>query len=177
MIRRSEYELVIIAHPQLGSDEEGLPALMTRVQGWIEGAGGELTYDDLWGRRRLAYPIRKQTEGSYMLLRAWLPHQAIVELERELALADDILRYLLVRAETPPPPKRTVPPKPAEATVPEPAEESESEPETEGAAAAEAEVDAETAAEGDAEVNDGDHDDDDVSVEGADEGEDEAEEE
>ena len=127
MVRRSEYELVIIAHPQLGDDEEGLPALMARVQGWIEAVGGELTYSDVWGRRRLAYPILKQTEGSYVLLRTWLPHEAIVALERELKLADDILRYLLVRAETP------LPAKPAESSKPAQASglSDESEPELE----------------------------------------------
>jgi len=101
MTQPREYELVFIAHPEL-DDGEGVPALTAKVRGWIEGAGGEVTHTALWGRRKLAYPIRKQLEGSYVLMRALLPRQALGELERELKLSEQILRYLLVRAETPP---------------------------------------------------------------------------
>ena len=102
MEKGNEYELVFIAHPDL--DEEGVTSITEKAQSWIDAAGGEVTYTDLWGRRKLAYPVRKQTEGSYVLLRALLPPQAITELERELKLMDGILRHLVVRAETPLPP-------------------------------------------------------------------------
>jgi len=99
MTRYSEYELVFIAHPDL--DEEGVAALTAQVRGWIEAAGGEVIHTTQWGRRKLAYPIRKQTEGSYVLMWASMPRQAIRGLERELKLAENVLRHLLVRAETP----------------------------------------------------------------------------
>jgi len=129
MVKYSEYELVFIAHPELEDEEEGVPALTAKVQEWIEAVGGEVALTDVWGRRRLAYPIRKQTEGTYVLVRASLPRQALVELERELKLSEHILRYLLVRAETPLP--ATPPAKVEPATVPQPSVEPESEPETE----------------------------------------------
>ena len=133
MTKRNEYELTSIAHPEL--DEEGVTALTARVQEWIEAAGGEVIHTHIWGRRRLAYPIRKQTEGSYVVLRASLPPQAIKELERELKLAEHILRYLLVRAETPLPATPPAPSKPIAAPKlsgePEPKSESESELEPE----------------------------------------------
>lgn len=99
MTRYGEYELIFIAHPDL--DEEGVATLTDQVRGWIEAAGGEVIHTAQWGRRKLAYPIRKQIEGSYVLMWASLPRQAIRGLERELRLAESVLRYLLVRAETP----------------------------------------------------------------------------
>ena len=106
MNKRREYELIFIVHPEL--DEEGVASLTEKVKSWIDAAGGEVTHTDLWGRRKLAYPIRKQTEGSYVLLRALLPPQTTTELERELKLMEGVLRYLLVRAETPLPPSETL---------------------------------------------------------------------
>jgi small subunit ribosomal protein S6 len=100
MIRHSEYELVFIAHPGLDREEQ-VPALISRVQEIVEAVGGQVAHTDIWGRRRLAFPIRKQKEGTYVLLRVILPRQAIKELERVLKLSEDILRYLVVRAETP----------------------------------------------------------------------------
>jgi small subunit ribosomal protein S6 len=139
MVKHSEYELVFIAHPELEDEEEGVLALTAKVQEWIEAVGGEVALTDVWGRRRLAYPIRKQTEGTYVLVRASLPRQALVELERELKLSEHILRYLLVRAETPlpaTPPAKVEPatvPQPSVEPEPEPGPESEPEPETESA--------------------------------------------
>jgi len=99
MTKRNEYELVFIAHPEL--DEEGVTELTAKVSGWIEAADGQVTHTIPWGRRRLAYPIRKQTEGSYVLLRVFLTPEAIGQLERELKLSESVLRYQLVRAEKP----------------------------------------------------------------------------
>jgi small subunit ribosomal protein S6 len=136
MVKRSEYELIFIAHPEQ-DEEEGVPALTAQVQEWIEAVGGEVTYTDIWGRRKLAYPIRKLLEGSYVLLRATLPRQTLQDLERELKLSDRILRYLLVRAETPLPAKRPSSPKPTPAVQPpveaEPEPDAQPEPELETA--------------------------------------------
>jgi small subunit ribosomal protein S6 len=148
MVKRSEYELVFIAHPQLDG-EEGVPALTAQVQAWIEGIDGEITHVDIWGRRRLAYPIRKQKEGTYVLLRAIMPRQALGELERQLKLSEDVIRYLLVRAETPLPPARTASAKPAPAARPavetqeSEAEEAKDEEEAEPVEEAETEIEAE----------------------------------
>jgi small subunit ribosomal protein S6 len=50
-----------------------------------------------WGRRKLAYPVRKVREGQYVLLRTQLQQQAIGELERNLKLNENVIRHLLVR--------------------------------------------------------------------------------
>jgi small subunit ribosomal protein S6 len=121
MIRRTEYELMLIAHPDLNRDE-GVPALVAKVQGWIEGVDGEVTYSDIWGRRRLAYQVLKHREGTYVLMRAIIPRESILELERELKLEEEIIRYLITRAETP------LPPRPQPRPRPVPAEERQAPP-------------------------------------------------
>lgn len=93
------YELVFIADP--GLDEDGLNALSDRVQQMITTNGGEIVKVEKMGRRRLAYPIAKRHEGLYVLMHARLDRPAMQELERSLKLAEEVLRYLLVRVEEP----------------------------------------------------------------------------
>ena len=62
-------------------------------------AGGTITQTNVWGRRRLAYPINNLTEGQYVLFLAQLPAQALAGLEREFRLSEEILRFLIVRVE------------------------------------------------------------------------------
>ncbi len=89
-----EYELVFIAHPDL--DETAFTALVEKVQGWITEAGGSISKVDVWGKRKLAYPIRKQREGQYVLLEAQMPAEFCKELERNMRFVEPIMRYLLV---------------------------------------------------------------------------------
>jgi small subunit ribosomal protein S6 len=89
-----EYELVFIAHPDL--DENGLTDLINKVQGWITENGGELLKTDLWGKRKLAYPIRKQREGQYVLLHFKMAASFGVTLERNLRFTEPVMRFLLV---------------------------------------------------------------------------------
>ena len=63
-----DYELIYIVHPEL--DETAVKELTTKIQGWITDAGGSISKLDFWGKRRLAYPIRKQIEGQYVFIRA-----------------------------------------------------------------------------------------------------------
>jgi len=91
------YELVFIAQPDL--DEEGLTALVKRVQQIMTDGGGEIVMTEDMGRRRLAYPIAHRTEGHYVLIQAALEQPTIAALERDLTLSEDVLRHLLVRVE------------------------------------------------------------------------------
>ena len=87
------YELVFIVHPDL--DESAFKELVEKVKGWITEDGGQVTKLDLWGKRRLAYPIRKQKEGQYVLMQTTYPPAAGVKLERNLRLTEPILRFLI----------------------------------------------------------------------------------
>jgi small subunit ribosomal protein S6 len=93
------YELAYIAHPEL--DEQALEALDERVRGWIEAAGGKIEKIDRWGKRKLAYPINKQSDGYYYILTVDLPPQAGAAIEQDLRLTEPIMRYLLTLQESP----------------------------------------------------------------------------
>jgi small subunit ribosomal protein S6 len=109
--RRREYELMFIISP-LVNTEEDINANIDRVQQTITSLGGEVTsveHSAPWGRRKLAYPIRKYaegeasrrsfTEGHYVLCYFNLPTTQLPEVERTLKLNDAILRYMLLLVE------------------------------------------------------------------------------
>jgi small subunit ribosomal protein S6 len=91
------YELVFIVHPEV--DEDGLTAVTEKVEGLIKRNGGKVTRIEPWGLRRLAYPIQKQWDGQYVLMRLELESQSVVGLERDLGLTEQIMRHLVVRVE------------------------------------------------------------------------------
>lgn len=92
-----EYELVFIVHPDL--DETATNDVVERVKGWITDAGGTIDEIDPWGNRKLAYPIRKQTEGQYYLMKIHLSSSDISELERNLRFVEPVLRFLITTVE------------------------------------------------------------------------------
>jgi len=92
------YELIYIIRPTL--DEQTLATVKEKVEKHITGANGEITHRDDWGKRRLAYPIQKFTEGFYTVLQFNFPPAAVRDLERFLQLTEEVLRYLVTRVET-----------------------------------------------------------------------------
>jgi small subunit ribosomal protein S6 len=91
------YEVAFIAHPEL--DEASLNALVEKAKGWVSAAGGQVTQVDLWGRRRLAYPIRKQREGQYVLMQTQMTAVATHDVERSLRLTEQVMRFQIVRTD------------------------------------------------------------------------------
>lgn len=89
-----EYEMVFIVHPDL--EEEAFNEVLDKVKGWVTDAGGQVTKVDLWGRRRLAYPIRKQIEGQYVLLHLSMSPQTGNDLERNLRFLEPVMRFLII---------------------------------------------------------------------------------
>jgi len=87
------YELVFIVHPDL--DDSALKELVDRVKGWITDAGGQVANVDLWGKRKLAYRLRKQSEGQYVLMKTQMAPSFCIQLERNLRLQEPVLRFLL----------------------------------------------------------------------------------
>jgi len=86
-----------IAQPEL--DEEGMAALNAKIADVINGTGGEVLSTEVLGRRRLAFPIRKKTDGVYVLTYAKLDTPGIAELEHRLRLTEEVIRFLLVRPD------------------------------------------------------------------------------
>ena len=92
-----QYELVFIIRPDL--DEEGHDGVVEQVAQTLVSLGGEVTATDPWGKRKLAYPIRKQAEGYYVRMEIEFPKDSIRELDRSLRLTEPVLRHLVVRMD------------------------------------------------------------------------------
>ena len=98
MASQNEYEMVFILHPSTPEDQ--LSAQIDKVKEYVTVGGGEVTSVESgapWGRRRLAYTVKKVNEGYYSLMRMTLPASALPELERNLKLMESLLRYMIVR--------------------------------------------------------------------------------
>lgn len=102
-----KYELMTILHPEIA--EEALPGELERISGFIAGVGGEMIetlQDSPWGRRRLAYPIRSGgrdvRDGYYTVWRFSVAPDRVDDLERDLKLDAQLIRYLVVSWEPKP---------------------------------------------------------------------------
>jgi small subunit ribosomal protein S6 len=91
------YELTYIVHPEVDGDD--LTAVGERINALVERDGGKIVQTESWGLRRLAYPVQKQWEGQYVLMRLELEPQSVSALERGLGLIEPIMRHLIVRIE------------------------------------------------------------------------------
>ena len=89
-----DYELVFIIHPDL--DEAATIEAVEKVKGWIKEAGGVITKEDPWGKRKLAYPILKQNNGQYFLFNIQVAPSFLTELERNLRFLEPVMRFLVV---------------------------------------------------------------------------------
>ncbi len=93
----NRYELGIVARPNLSEAE--LNALMEKMKNLIAEQGGEMEAVNLWGKRRLAYPVEKHHEGYYMFFRFLLSPTRVEEVSRVTRLTEEVLRYILVKEE------------------------------------------------------------------------------
>jgi small subunit ribosomal protein S6 len=91
------YEVMYIIHPD--TDGEKITKLNTAVGNLIEKEGGTVVRMDDIGRKQLAYPIDKKTEGHYVLFEIEGSGQEIAELERRMRVNDMIIRYMTVRVD------------------------------------------------------------------------------
>ena len=92
------YELTYIV--RIDTSAEVMDEQVQQVKGWISEEGqGRILREEIWGRRKLAYHIEHQNEGYYIHYLAELETDMLPELEQNLKLAPDILRYLFVRVD------------------------------------------------------------------------------
>lgn len=91
----NEYETIYVARPDLTDD---LTARLTaRIQSLITDSGGTVLVTEDWGRRKLAYPIKKHIRGQYVYVNYVSGASLVKEIERVLGIEDNLLRYLTVR--------------------------------------------------------------------------------
>jgi len=91
------YEVMYIATPDAVDDD--IAKLNDAITNLVEKDGGTVSVVEGWGRRRMAYPINKKTEGYYVLLEVAGSGQEIAELERRFRVNDLIMRYMTVRVD------------------------------------------------------------------------------
>jgi small subunit ribosomal protein S6 len=89
------YEILVIVDPR-PTDEEAA-ALLTQLGENVKSLGAEVSKIDNWGKRRLAYDIRKQREGTYAVLEVTAEPAMVKEFERQLGLNENVLRFLSTR--------------------------------------------------------------------------------
>ncbi len=91
-----DYELIVILSPEIGDD--AVTESIDRVSQSITSHGGEVVEVNHWGRRRLAYPIKRHMEGNYVASQVKMDPTQIVEFENSLRISEDVIRHLIVKA-------------------------------------------------------------------------------
>lgn len=89
------YELMVIVDGD--ADDAAAESAVRRIGEQIQAKQGEIKTTDRWGRRRFAYEIDHKHEGSYVVFEILAEAGALDDLERQLRLADDIVRHKLIR--------------------------------------------------------------------------------
>ena len=90
-----QYELMIILDPE--SDERNLQPTLEKLLAVVTKDGGTIDTLDIWGRRRLAYEIKKQSEGIYAVVSLTAMSATAQELDRQLGLNETVLRTKMMR--------------------------------------------------------------------------------
>ena len=107
-----EYEVLYIVRADLEDDK--VQDAVKRVNTLIERSGGMIERTNLWGKRKLAYEVKHQKEGSYVLQDFQLDPDRVPELEAGLKITEEVLRHLIVRKPEKAAPVTAVVPPPAE---------------------------------------------------------------
>ena len=94
-----KYELVWILGGDV--DEEQGAESIEKITSLVADAGGEVTGTDIWGKRALAYPIKKNSEGYYLQANFEIDGPQVQDFERAIYADQSIIRHLLVRDENP----------------------------------------------------------------------------
>lgn len=91
-----EYELTVLIHPDLEVD---LDTPLNKVRDIVTSTGGEIVSEDNWGKKKLAYSIRKEDFAVYVYFDVKLPADAPLKISSTLNITDEVLRYLLVTVD------------------------------------------------------------------------------
>lgn len=92
----NEYELTVLIHPDLEAD---LDTPLNKVRDIIKAAGGKIVREDNWGKKKLAYAIRREEFAIYVYMDVELPSDAPLKISNTFNITDEVLRYLLVRVD------------------------------------------------------------------------------
>lgn len=93
----NKYELAVLLNVKLEDEERA--AVIEQIKGYIDRYNGTVTAIDEWGRRKLAYEIRKMNEAYYYFIQFDADGACPNELERELRIMEPVVRYLCVKQD------------------------------------------------------------------------------
>ena len=93
----ANYESVLIARQDLGASQ--VNSIVEDLSSVIKKEGGEIVRVDNWGLKNLAYRIKKNRKGHYVILNIAAPASAIAEYERVMRVNEDIIRYMTIKVE------------------------------------------------------------------------------
>ena len=110
-----EYEVLYIVRADL--EDEKVQDAVKRVNTLIERSGGTIERTNVWGKRKLAYDVKHQKEGSYILQDFQLDPDRVPELEAGLKITEEVMRHLIVRKPEKAAPVTAVTPPPAEVVL------------------------------------------------------------
>jgi len=88
------YEMIVIANPTM--DDDGFSGIVEKVKELVKTGGGEILISSLWGKRKLAYEIKKFKRAYYALLQFKLSAVSLKEVERKIKLDEGVLRHLTI---------------------------------------------------------------------------------
>jgi len=120
----TKYELMLITRPDV--PEEEIDKLTAQMDGVVSGAGGKTEKIDKMGRRRLAYRVKKQREGFYVLFTFEGNGDTVREFERRLKVTDSVIKYQTVRIDERQKPAAEAKPAAEPQAAPPPASEAQS---------------------------------------------------
>ena len=91
------YETVFIARQEISAAQ--VDALSDQFTAVLSENGGSVKKKEYWGLKGLAFRIKKNRKGHYILLNIDAPHSAVAEMERQQGLSEDILRFMTIRVD------------------------------------------------------------------------------
>lgn len=92
----AQYEIAVLYHPDLEVDISKAEEKVTKI---ITSNGGAITAADNWGKRKLAYIIKKQEHGIYVFYTVEIPGEGVKKVEGILNITDEVLRYLISKTD------------------------------------------------------------------------------
>ena len=93
----NKYESIYIVNPNV--EAEGIKSLVEKFNALIESEGGKVLETNEWGMKKLAYPIKKFTQGYYVLVNFEAKAEFIDELERVYKITDNVIKFITIRKE------------------------------------------------------------------------------
>ena len=92
----NQYEIAVLYHPDLEVD---LSKAEDKVQKVFKDNGGKVVGTDNWGKRKLAYPIKKQEHAIYVFYTVDLPAEGVAKVESTLNITDEVIRFLITKPD------------------------------------------------------------------------------